>query len=142
MIVYLDTSAFVPMFIDEPTTTECRALWEVADQITSTRLLFVEAASALARAVREGRTTEATFRLRQGQLALLWNQVKVIELDTEIMERAAMMTSRFSLRGFDAVHCAAGEAVGDESALMASADRSILHGWHELGLRTFDPKQN
>lgn len=142
MVVYLDTSSFVPMFIDEPTTPECRAIWEAADQVTSTRLLFVEAASALARAVREGRTTATNLKVLKGRMELLWNQVKVIDLDDELMERAANMTSRFALRGFDAVHCAAGESVGDDSAFMASADKSLLRSWQALGLRTVDPNRN
>ncbi len=130
------------MFIDEPNTPECRALWEAADQVTSTRLLFVGASSALSRAVREGRTSPATFNERMIQLELLWTQIKIIELDKELMERAAAMTSRFALRGFDAVHCAAGESVGDDSAFMASADKPLLRSWQELGLRTVDPNQN
>ena len=142
MVVYLDTSSFVPMFIDEPTTPVCRALWEAADQVTSTRLLFVEASSALSRAVRDGRTSPATFNERMIQLELLWTQIRIIELDKELMERAAAMTSRFALRGFDAVHCAAGESVGDDSAFMASADKPLLRSWQELGLRTVDPNQN
>lgn len=142
MVVYLDTSTFVPMFIDEPTTPECRSIWEAADHVTSTRLLFVEASSALARAVRNGRSSPATFNVRKDQLELLWSQVKVIELDEELMERAATMTSRFALRGFDAVHCAAGESVGDDSAFMASADKALLRSWQALGLRTVDPNRN
>jgi predicted nucleic acid-binding protein len=142
MIVYLDTSAFVPMFIEEPTTAACRRIWEEADVITSMRLLFVEASSALARSLREGRTPESSFVARRAALASIWEQVRVVEIDQALMERAADATTSFSLRGFDAVHCAAGGLIGDESAVMASADNHLLKAWRKLGLSTFDPNRN
>jgi predicted nucleic acid-binding protein len=142
LIVYIDTSAFVPMFIEEPTTAACRRIWEEADTIASTRLLFVEASAALARSLRRGRTGESSFRSRSAMLHSLWEQVRVLELDQDLMDRAAAVTAQFPLRGFDAVHCAAGSLIGDDTAVMVSADNSLLRAWEDLGLSTFDPNRN
>lgn len=142
MIVYLDTSAFVPMFIEEPTTAACRSIWEEADTIASTRLLFVEASAALARSLRSGRTEESSFRSRTAVLNSLWDQVRIMEFDQTLMEQAVVVARQFPLRGFDAVHCAAGSLVGDETAVMASADNALLRAWRDLGLSTFDPNRN
>ena len=57
MILYLDTSAFVPLLIAEPTSQTCGALWDAADRLATTRLTQVEAAAALAMAERLGRST-------------------------------------------------------------------------------------
>jgi predicted nucleic acid-binding protein len=55
LIGYLDTSAFVPLLIEEPTSAACLEFWNAADAVISTRLLYVESAAALARAERNGR---------------------------------------------------------------------------------------
>ena len=44
MIVYFDTSAFVPLLVIEPGTSLARELWDSADEVVTTRLLYVEAA--------------------------------------------------------------------------------------------------
>jgi hypothetical protein len=48
VIGYLDTSAFVPLLIAEPTTA-CRRFWDAAAAVVSSRLLHVETAAALSR---------------------------------------------------------------------------------------------
>lgn len=55
MIGYLDTSAFVPLLIDEPTSAACRRFWDDADEVVSSRPRYVETAAALAQARRLGR---------------------------------------------------------------------------------------
>ena len=52
MIVYVDTSALVPLLINEPTSEACGEIWDSADSITVTRLAYIEAVAALAMAER------------------------------------------------------------------------------------------
>ena len=59
MIAYFDTSAVVPLVIDEPTSHRCRRVWNEAARVVSTRLLYPEACAALARANRMERLTNA-----------------------------------------------------------------------------------
>ena len=61
MIGYLDTSAFIPLLIDEPTSEACRRFWDDADVIVSSRLLYVETAAALAQAGRMGASPRASI---------------------------------------------------------------------------------
>lgn len=51
---HLDTSAFVPLLIDEPTSKACRRFWDDASVIVSSRLLHVETATTLVQARRMG----------------------------------------------------------------------------------------
>lgn len=134
MIAYLDTSAFVPMLVEEPTSEACIEIWDQADSVVSTRLLYVEASAALARTDPGVRTLD---RLDQ-----LWGQIKVIEFEEVLMSAAAAAAFRFGLRGFDAVHFAAGTSIADGTAVLASAGTEILDAWKELGLSTFDPNWN
>ena len=57
VIGYLDTSAFVPiMLVAEPTSAACLDFWLTADAVVSSRLVYVETASVLARSERGGRS--------------------------------------------------------------------------------------
>jgi predicted nucleic acid-binding protein len=138
VIVYLDTSAFVPLFIDEPASARCRRLWDEADDVVVTRLVYVESMAALAQAGRLGRLTEDELTEAAGRLAGVWRQCSVLELDSTLMERAGELAGIYGLRGYDSVHCAAGEAFAGQDAAAASGDKKLLSAWYELGLPTMD----
>lgn len=60
------------------------------------------------------------------------------ELDDVVVRRAAVLAHRFALRGYDAVHCASAEQLGDDDVVAASGDHRLLDAWTELGMTTFD----
>ena len=138
MICYFDTSAFVPILIDEPSSPGCAELWNVADAVTTTRLLYVETASALARARRAERITLPKFRAARRTLEEMWLEFDVIELDEKLSQRAADLAVSGSLRGYDAVHCAAVEQVAGSDLIAASGDRAVLAVCRSLGVATAD----
>lgn len=141
MILYLDTSAFVPLLIDEPTSATCGVLWDRADRVVTTRLTHVEAAAALAMAERLGRITSAEHGAARESLGSLWQQVDVVELDERVMLEAARVARKQELRGYDAVHCAAAVTVDDESMVGAAADRRLLEAWRAEGIASVDTSQ-
>lgn len=138
MIGYLDTSAFVPLLIAKPSSSSCRRLWDDADTVVASRLMYVEAAAALAHARRLDRLTERAHRGTVELLDELWAQLEVVELDQAVMVRAATLAERLGLRGYDAVHCAAAESVDDDELVAAAGDRELLSAWSQLGLATYD----
>ena len=77
MIAYFDTSALVPLLVDEPSSSACRRLWDDADDVVSTRLAYVEAAAALCRARRLGRLTSRRQRAALRSLEELWSQAQI-----------------------------------------------------------------
>lgn len=150
MIVYLDASAFVPLVVAEATSASCRRIWGDADSVVGTRLLYVESMAALSRAVRDRRVPDESVHAALRRLEALWRQVRVIEIDADLAGRAGTAAWRFGLRGYDAVHCAAGALLsGDEDpdgtsepnrVVAASADHDLLTAWRKLGLATFEPE--
>lgn len=139
MICYFDTSAFVPILIDESSSSSCAELWNTAHDVVTTRLLYVETSAALARAQRSGRVSTPKLRTAQDALNELWPEFDVVELDGELSRRAAELALRCSLRGYDAVHCAAAEQLaGDNDLVAASGDKALLTVWRELGVPTAD----
>jgi uncharacterized protein len=138
MIAYFDMSVFVPLLIDEETTPECGSLWTRAGSKIATRLVHVEANSALERARRAGRVSRKQHDAALARVEYYWRDMTVLELDDRLMRRASELAARFGLRGYDAVHCAAAESINDDDLVAASADVRLLDAWHTLGLNTFN----
>jgi hypothetical protein len=138
MIAYFDTSALVPLLVDEPSSSACRRLWDDADDVVSARLAYVETAAALRQARRLGRLTSRRQRAALRALDELWSQTQIAEVDQPLVERAAQLTDQFALRGYDALHCAAAVLINDETFVAAAGDRQLLTAWHEFGVNTYD----
>lgn len=141
MIGYLDTAAFVPLLIEEPTSAACRRFWDDADVVVSSRLLYVETAAALAQAYRMDRMTQAQHRRSRRRLDEMWLEIDVVETDDEVVTLAADLAYRLSLRGHDAMHCAsAAQLADDDTVVAASGDQRLLSAWSQLGLATYDTR--
>ncbi|MFD4439203.1 type II toxin-antitoxin system VapC family toxin [Nocardia sp. NPDC058519] len=138
MIGYLDTSAFLPLLVAEPSSAACKRFWDLADDVVSSRLLYVESAAALAQAHRMGRLDESQFRAASRLRDDFWQQINVTEVDEKLAESAAALAERYALRGYDAVHCAAAAQLEDPDLVAASGDRKLLTAWKALGIATFD----
>lgn len=138
MIGFLDTSALVPLLIAEPSSSACQRFWDDADAVAAVRVAYVEVAAAVARAHRSGRLSEREHHRSLRTLDLLWSQMDIVEIDDTLIRRAAELARRLGLRGYDAVHCAAAECLGDPSMVAATGDRELLQAWGELGVTTYD----
>ncbi|MGL5849863.1 MAG: type II toxin-antitoxin system VapC family toxin [Phycicoccus sp.] len=138
MILYVDTSALVPLLVDEPSSVACGEVWDAADRVVVTRLAYVEACAALGRARQLGRITRAQVDQARTLLDELWSVADVVEIDRALMALAAGLAVDHELRGFDATHCAAALAVDDIALVAASGDRRLLEAWHAEGLATRD----
>lgn len=138
MIAYLDTSALVPLLIDEPASAICARLWDDADDIVSVRIAYVEAAAALAQAHRLGRLKRAEQRKAVTLLDQTWSQMQIVEIDQALMHRAGVLADAQRLRGYDATHCAGAESINDAEVVAASGDAQLLSAWRALGMNTLD----
>jgi uncharacterized protein len=136
VITYFDTSAFVPLLIDETGTDLSSQLWETSDRKISSRLLYVETASALARAVRLKRLSQDAHQAALRTLDNLWRNIFVLDVDERLVERAAVLADRESLRAYDAVHCATAESVNEREMVVASGDGALLAACSRLGMTT------
>ncbi|MFC4375703.1 type II toxin-antitoxin system VapC family toxin [Nocardia halotolerans] len=138
MIGYLDTSAFIPLLVDEPSSAACGHFWNLADDVVTCRLLYAESTAALAQAHRMGRLgapeLTAALRLRDDY----WQQFEVLEADELLVQLAATFAQEHGLRGYDAVHCAAAAQLEDPDLVAASGDRKLLAAWKALGAAAFD----
>ncbi|HEY7484008.1 MAG TPA: type II toxin-antitoxin system VapC family toxin [Streptosporangiaceae bacterium] len=138
MICYFDTSALVPLLIDEPSSEFCRHLWDEADDVVTTQLLYVEAAAALAQALRMGRLITPNHRTALHILDQMWAEFDIVRVNDDLVRRAAQLAQTCALRGYDAVHCASAEQLDDDDLVVASGDGKVLDACAALGLATAD----
>lgn len=125
MIGYFDTSALVPLIIDEPSTRFCTRLWDESSRIVSARLLYPEARAALARAQRMGRVTQSRLIATVTALDSMVTQVDHVELTAELASTAGRLAQDHELRGYDAVHLAAALAVADDDLVLVTDDAEL-----------------
>ena len=143
MIAYFDTSAVVPLLIgDEQGGDICRRSWDTAAAVVTTRLTYVEASAALARAARAGRLNRREHDVGIAGLDQLWRQFNVLEIEDGLVRAAAQLARRHALRGFDAVHCAAAGRLVDSTTVALSGDRALLRAWSVEGLATIDTSRS
>lgn len=141
MIVYLDTSAVVPILVAEPTTQTCRRIWDDADRRVSSRLTYVEVAAALATAERQRRISADQHDRAWSSFAEIWPDADTVELSTELSEDAAGLTRTLSLTGYDAVHCASAASLNDTDLVAVAGDARLLAAWRSLGIAVLDTSQ-
>ena len=80
MIAYFDTSAVLPLLVDEPGSERAEALWDGADRVVSSRLVYPEARAALAQARRNGRITLRGLLRAVDDLDQLLDVLDIVEI--------------------------------------------------------------
>jgi predicted nucleic acid-binding protein len=110
MILYLDTSALVKLFVEEAHSPEVRTVARLAGTCATSRIAYVEFLSALARREREGLNAETAQGLRESFEAG-WLNLMVVEVNRGMTIRAAGFARVHALRAYDAVHLACAQEI-------------------------------
>ena len=139
MIAYFDTSAIVPLLVHEPTTDHCARVWNEATRIVCARLVYPEACAALARAVRMQRLTSTQMVAATAELDDLVDQVDFIEITENLARVAGRLAQQHGLRGYDAVHLAAGVTIADHDVVFVTGDADLADAATASGLATAIP---
>lgn len=138
MIAYFDTSALIPLLIEEPGSLRAGRVWDMADHVTSTRLIYTEARAALAQAARLGRLASDDLSPTLDGLERLYGQLDLIEVDDLLVRRAGELSQHHALRGYDALHLAAAERVRSGTTTLVAGDRDLCVAAGTLGLAVAD----
>jgi uncharacterized protein len=127
LILYLDTSSLVKLYISEAHSNLVAKWVEDAEIVATCRVAYPEMISALNRRFRSGDLTKKDYDLVVKRFSGEWERFAVIEFD-EV--RAGSLAATHGLRGFDAVHLSA--------ALLLKSSKSEL----EIAFSSFDQKLN
>jgi predicted nucleic acid-binding protein len=138
VIVYFDTSAIVPVVIDEVSSPRASRLWDEADRVVSSRLVYPEARAALAMAHRMDRLNREELRSAVDDFEELHHQLDLVEVTEEVVRDAGQLAEQFGLRGYDAVHLASARVVTDTELVLACGDQGLIAAARALGLGTAD----
>lgn len=108
--LYLDTSAFMKLLVEEEGSARVRAFAEgpsAAEVLLCSRLGRTEASVSLARLTHLGRLAAQDLPDHLGALSDYWDQsIHEVELSEAVLEEAVQMAQRFPLRTYDAIHLA------------------------------------
>lgn len=106
MIVYLDTSSLVKLYVEEKGSRMVRDLVEPAELVATSVVTYVEARAALARQRREGGLTAAGFAQAKNDFEMDWPRYLAVEVNEAVCRRAGDLAEKHHLRGFDSLHLA------------------------------------
>ncbi|MDP9464280.1 MAG: type II toxin-antitoxin system VapC family toxin [Actinomycetota bacterium] len=134
MIAYFDTSAIIPLIIDEPSSMICTRLWNDADRSVSVRLVYPEARAALARARRLERITSRQLTAAIDELEAIVTEIDHIEVTAELAHSAGELAQTHGLRGYDAVHLAAVLAAAHTELVLATGDTDLAQAARSVGI--------
>lgn len=127
MTLYLDASALVKRYVEEPGSDLVVELMDRAAVYKMCRVGFVETVGAVGRAGGPG-DVEAMKRD--------WPSVDVVEVDRVLAEHAAALAVGHRLRALDALHLAAALALADDAPTFVTWDRDLHRAARRQGLRT------
>ncbi len=136
MIAYFDTSALIPLVIEESGSDVAARLWDGADHLVSVRLIYAEARAALALAARIGRVRSRQLSRLVEDVESLYLQLDRLDVDEALVRRAGQLAQKFALRGYDAVHLAGAERLDDPQLVLVTGDGALLDAASGLGLTT------
>jgi uncharacterized protein len=100
-------------------------LWDRADLLVSSQLVYPEARAALAAAARAGRIDESTHASAVATLEDLYAQLRIIAIDEPLARQAGDLAAQHALRGYDAVHLACALHLEGDDILLATWDNAL-----------------
>lgn len=141
MIAYFDTSAIIPLLIDEPLSDLADRLWQRASWIATARVSYVEARAGLARACRMRRITPEELRKAVEGLETLDRQFHHVEITPDLVASAGDLSEEVALRAYDAVQLAAALSLDFIDLVFVTGDRQLAAAAQTVGLASIsDPE--
>ena len=106
MIIYLDTSNLVKLFVLEKNSLQIKADVNNSQVVATSMIAYVEVRAAFARKFREKGSSESEYRTIIRTLDNDWENYFVLNVSEEIVKLAGNLCEKHSLQGYDALHLA------------------------------------
>jgi predicted nucleic acid-binding protein len=140
VILYLDTSSLVKLYVEETYSELVRDWAEAAEAVATSRVAYPEALSAFARRRQAGDLTGETFDRVQRAFDSDWPGLVTLP----VKERpAGTLAVKHLLRGFDAIHLSAAADLVDllapDSVVFSSFDARLLAAARAEGIPALLP---
>lgn len=115
MILYLDTSAVVKLYVREAGSREVKKLARESGALATSIVAYAETRAAFARLMREGVSVEKRHHERLERFNADWESFMRVELSHAVARTAGELAEAYALRGFDAIHLASALWLNDTS---------------------------
>lgn len=108
MILYLDSSAMIKLYVQEPGSAEIQRWVEGAQVIATSRIAYAEARAGLARKFRNQELAVKVYRSLIEDLDGDWENYFIVDVTESLVKLAGLLSEKHALRGLDAIHLASG----------------------------------
>ncbi len=139
MILYLETSSLVKLYVREKDSEAVRACVEASEAVATSVLAYAEARAAFARKLREQGITRDAHGAVKRALDADWPSFFVLNVTAGTARAAGDLAEKHGLRGFDALHLASAvelRTAGVADLRFSSADDRLRAAARAEG---FDP---
>lgn len=140
MIVYLDASVIVKLYVEEAGSEAVAEMVGATTAVGTALITMAEVAAALAGAVRrralEGRAARVALRAFRRE----WERFNRLRVTEYTVQRAADLAWEHNLRGYDAVHLACAVLWHEMMALpviLATYDRQLWQAGRHSGMQVW-----
>jgi predicted nucleic acid-binding protein len=107
LILYLDTSSLLKLYVEEEGSAQVRQLLEGAEVVATSVIAYAEARAALARHRRERAITPSEYQRAKTDFDRDWPAFLRIEVSEPLYRHAGDLAEHHAVRGFDSLHLAA-----------------------------------
>ena len=133
MSLYIDSSAYLKRYLDEPDSSRFVDVFESDPAWVCARHTMIEVRRILARVLRGAEAAKALRRF-----AVDWERTDIVELDSGVCDLASEFAMSTGARTLDALHLAAAHRVGAGRLTFVTADVRLAQaarsvGWMVLG---------
>jgi uncharacterized protein len=104
MVVYLDTSSLVKLYVEEKGSSEVAAVVENARVVATSIIAYVEARAVFARRFKERSIVKKEYNMLLMSFETDWVNYLQIKVSQNVVQLAGNLAAKHALRGFDAIH--------------------------------------
>jgi len=106
MIVYLDTSSLVKLYVEEDESLEVEKIADSSEFTATSIVAYAEARAAFSRRFREKAFTPREYGLIKKYFDRDWNSYLILNVTEDMVRLAGTLAEKYALRGFDSIHLA------------------------------------
>ena len=143
MIYFLDTSALVKRYIEEPGSDNVQTCFDSAKVIAVSRLAYPETLSAIVRRKPSLRDcTDDDFHQLVENFRRDWNHFMVLGMNHETLHHVERVIETYRLRGADSIHLSAAlwlHTVTKSPVVFVTSDNELLSAASAERLMIFNP---
>jgi predicted nucleic acid-binding protein len=137
VILYLDSSSAVKLYVEEEDSAHVERMVEAADRVSSSRIAYAEIRAAFAAAWRAGRIAGQPYRGLVQAFDRDWRRYVRVSPSEAVIRLAGNLAEKHGLRGYDAVHLASALSLKNltrEDVSFSSRDRDLSNAASAEGL--------